>query len=97
VDGAASARCSLVGDQLAASASKHRWAAIVVYGYVRDSVALRHIDIGVKALGCVPRKSIRKGVGERSGHLDIGGVTIRPGMYIYSDPDGIILSDSRLK
>jgi regulator of ribonuclease activity A len=50
IDNGGSLRCAVVGDQLAALASKNGWAGIVVHGCVRDSAALAATEVGVKAL-----------------------------------------------
>ena len=91
VDGGASLHCALVGDVIAGLAATNGWAGIVVNGAVRDSVALRSIDIGIKALGTNPRKSTKTGAGERDVEISMGGVTFVPGEIAYSDDDGIVV------
>jgi regulator of ribonuclease activity A len=49
VDGAGSLRCALVGDNLAALGARNKWAGIVVFGCIRDSIPISEIKIGVKA------------------------------------------------
>ena len=96
VDGEGSLRCALVGDMLAVLGKDNGWQGIVVYGCIRDSAVIADIDIGVKALNTNPRKSVKKGVGERDVRVVFADVTINPGDYIYADEDGIIISDSKL-
>ena len=96
IDGGGSLRCALVGDQLAILAHKNHWEGIVVYGCIRDSVDIGQIDIGVRALTTHPLKSVKKGVGERDLAVSFGGVTFRPGEWIYADRDGVIVSDQPL-
>ncbi len=72
------------------------WAGIIVYGCIRDSAVIANISIGVKALNTNPRKSVKKGVGERDVAVDFADVIISPGDYIYADEDGIIISSERL-
>ena len=57
VDGGGSMRRSMVGGNVAAEAAANGWAAIIVYGAVRDTVELRDTAIAVFALGTVPRKT----------------------------------------
>ena len=94
VDGNASSNCAFLGDQLATLACKNAWSGVVVNGYIRDSEIVATIDIGVKALGTHPRKSLKRGLGERDIPLRFAGVEFRPGDYLYADPDGIVVTGS---
>ena len=96
VDGGGSRRCALVGDQLGALAVKNGWAGIVVYGCIRDSVALGQLPLGVRALATHPLKSVKNGVGERELAVTFDGVTFRPGDWLYADEDGVITSPDAL-
>lgn len=96
VDGGGSLDTALMGDMIAGSAVVQGWAGVVINGCVRDVVALRGLDLGIKALGSNPRKSAKAGVGERDVPVEFGGVTFRPGAFLYSDEDGIVLSSRRL-
>ena len=97
VDGGASIRCALVGDKLAEMGMKNGWAGMVVYGCIRDSAVISKLDIGIKALGTNPRRSVKKGVGERDIPLDFADVTFAPGEWLYADEDGILVSPGELK
>ncbi len=97
VDGGASIRCALVGDKLAEMGMKNGWAGMVVYGCIRDSAVISQLDIGIKALGTNPRRSVKKGVGERDIPLDFADVTFAPGEWLYADEDGILVSPGELK
>lgn len=96
IDGGGSRRCALVGDQLGELGVKNGWAGIVVWGCIRDSLAINQQAIGVRALDTHPRKSIKKGVGERGLAVTFGGVTFTPGEWIYVDADGLIVSRAAL-
>jgi regulator of ribonuclease activity A len=96
VDGGASLRCALVGDLLAELARNNGWAGIVVSGCIRDSQAIAAIDVGVKALGTNPRKSVKKGAGDRDISVSFSGVTFVPGHFLYADPDGVLVSETAL-
>ena len=96
VDGCASRACALIGDQLALLAIKNEWAGIIVNGYIRDSAVISEMPIGIKALGTNPRKSIKRNRGEINIQLTISQITIKPGVWIYSDPDGIIIAKENL-
>ena len=92
VDGGASMRCALVGDKLAQLAMDNGWSGVIVCGCIRDSGVIAGLDLGLKALGTNPRKSVKKNSGERDVTLNFSGVTINPGDYIYADEDGILVS-----
>jgi len=96
VDGDASLRCALVGDMLAELGKDNGWQGIIVYGCIRDSAVIANIDIGVKALDTNPRKSVKKGVGERDIAVMFADVTIKPGDYVYADEDGVVISVEKL-
>jgi regulator of ribonuclease activity A len=91
VDGEGSLHTALVGDVIAELARSNGWAGLVVHGAVRDTSALRGIDLGIKALGTNPRKSSKTGAGERDVTVSFGGVTFVPGDIAHSDDDGIVL------
>ncbi|MEM9518070.1 MAG: ribonuclease E activity regulator RraA [Actinomycetota bacterium] len=91
VDGGGSMRRSMVGGNVAAEAAANGWAGFVVYAAVRDTVELAGTDIGLFALGTVPRKTEKHGVGQRDIPVTFGGVTINPGDHLYADADGIVI------
>jgi regulator of ribonuclease activity A len=93
IDGSASLRCALVGDVIAGLAEKNGWAGLVVWGVVRDSVALSRLALGIKALGTNPWKSSKSGAGQLDIPVSFGGVTFRAGNWLYSDEDGILVSE----
>jgi len=92
VDGAGYLGSALVGDQMVALALQNGWAGIVIFGGLRDSVALYSMALGVKALGTNPKKSGKNGIGETDVPVTFGNATFRPGSWIYSDPDGILVA-----
>jgi regulator of ribonuclease activity A len=96
VDGAASLESALVGDLIAGLALRNGWAGLVIWGAVRDCVALGHLDLGIKALGSNPCKSGKNSVGQIDVPVEFGGATFRPGDWLYSDEDGIVVSDQQL-
>lgn len=96
IDGGGSLRCALVGDQLAILAHKNGWEGVIVYGCIRDSGDIAAIDIGVRALNTHPLKSVKKGAGDRDIDVTFGGVTFKPGEWLYADEDGVLVSPSAL-
>ncbi len=96
VDGGGSLRNALIGDQIAAGAHKNGWAGVIIHGVCRDVDELAKIDLGVLALGCIPRKSVRRDEGQTDIPVVIGGATIRSGDYVYADNNGVIVSPKSL-
>lgn len=93
VDGGASLASALCGDLIAKAAVDNGWSGIVINGAVRDTVTLGTLPIGLKALGSNPRKSSKDGTGEVDVTVTIGGARFKPGAWLFSDQDGIVLAD----
>ena len=96
VEGGGSVRRALVGGNLAAAAAKNGWAGIVVDGAVRDVAELAAAGIGIKALALMPLRSVKRNQGERDLAVEIQGVPVRPGDWLYADEDGIVVSATPL-
>lgn len=96
IDGGGSLHTALIGDLIAASGMKNGWAGAVVHGAIRDTATIDTLDFAIKALGSNPRKSAKEGTGERDVPVSFGGVTFVPGQYLYSDEDGILVSETPL-
>ncbi|WP_289008489.1 ribonuclease E activity regulator RraA, partial [uncultured Thermomonospora sp.] len=92
VDGGGSLASALMGDLIAASAVEQGWSGVVINGAVRDVATLRTLNLGIKALGSNPRKSAKEGAGEVDVPVTFGGVEFRPGHWLYSDEDGIVVA-----
>jgi len=92
VDAGGSLRCAMLGDMIAASAVKNGWHGVLMYGCVRDSVDIAGMSLGVKALATNPRKSEKRGEGQRDIPVSFAGVCFRPGDHVYCDEDGILVS-----
>lgn len=92
VEGGGSRRCALLGDLLGDLAVKNGWRGVVVNGCVRDSVELSRLPLGVLALGTCPKKSEKRGRGEREVVVHLGGTEVRPGEWLYADEDGVLIT-----
>ena len=97
VDGGGSLRCALLGDMIAEKAAKNGWEGMVIFGCVRDVDVLAQTDLGVQALASHPLKTEKRGLGDLNKVVTFGGVTFKPGGFIYADNNGIIVSPSALK
>jgi regulator of ribonuclease activity A len=96
VDGGGSLRCALLGDMIAEAAIKNEWEGVVIYGCIRDSAAVNQMQIGVKALNTNPAKSVKRTAGIVNEVVNFANVSFVPGHYLYSDEDGILVSQSKL-
>ncbi|MBF0658352.1 ribonuclease E activity regulator RraA [Psychrobacter sp. NG25] len=96
VDGGGSMRCALLGDMIAESAIENGWSGVIIYGCVRDVDDVAQMNIGVKALGCIPRKSNRRDEGQTDIEISFGDLILNSGMFVYADNNGIIASDKPL-
>jgi regulator of ribonuclease activity A len=96
VDGGGSRRCALFGGNLGIAAVKNGWAGVIINGCIRDSAELGQLDLGIRALGTMPLRSVKRGEGERDVPVRIAGASFRPGDYVYADDDGVIVAHGPL-
>lgn len=96
VDGGASLRRALVGGNIGAAAARNGWAGVVIDGCVRDVAELRACQVGIRALAAMPLPTERKADGLRDVVVQIQGVWVRPGDWLYADEDGIVVSATPL-
>lgn len=96
VDGGGSLRCALIGDMIAESGMNSGWSGILVHGCCRDVHELQRMNFGVRALASTPRKTVRKGLGEAGIEIEIEGIAIKPGMWLYADETGIVIAPRRV-
>jgi len=92
-DGGAPLRRALVGGNLAAAAARNGWSGIVVNGCVRDVAELNAEAVGIRALALIPMATEKRGGGEKDVAVQVQGVWVRPGEWLYADADGIVVSD----
>lgn len=96
VDAGGSTRCAVLGGNLARSAADNGWAGVVVFGAIRDVDEIAGCALGVRALAVTPRRSIKRGEGQRDLLVAVGSARVRPGDWIYADADGVLVSSRRL-
>jgi len=92
VDGGGSLRRSLVGGNLAMAAERNGWAGVVVHGCVRDCAELAQTEVGIRALALMPLPTEKKNAGERDVPVQIEGIWLRPGDWLYADEDGMVVT-----
>jgi len=96
VDGGASLRRALVGGNIGAAAARNGWAGVVIDGCVRDVAELRACQVGIRALAAMPLPTERKADGQCDVVVQIQGVWVRPGDWLYADEDGMVVSATPL-
>ncbi len=96
IDNGASLKCAMLGDMMAAALIDNGWSGAVINGCIRDSVEIGGMAIGVKALATNPLRSVKEDRGEIDVEVEFLDACFRPGEFLYSDEDGILLSASAL-
>lgn len=96
VDGGGVLQRALVGGKIAAAAAGNGWAGLVVHGAVRDRQELAQTALGIRALALVPMPTSRAGQGQRDVPLQLHGIWVRAGEWLYADADGIVVSSQPL-
>lgn len=96
VDGGGSRRHALLGDMIGANAVNNGWVGFIIYGSVRDVDALAELDLGVQAMGPIPRRPAQRGIGDLNVPVTFGGVQFVPGQFAYADNNGVIVSPTAL-
>ncbi|OIO73688.1 MAG: ribonuclease activity regulator protein RraA [Zetaproteobacteria bacterium CG1_02_53_45] len=96
VDSAASMRCAMMGDVMASLGARNGGEGVVINGCIRDSADVGKVDIGVKALGTIPRKTVKRDQGITGIPLRFADVVFYPGNYLYADEDGIVISKTAI-
>ena len=97
VDGQASFKVALLGDLIADAAVKNNWSGVIINGCVRDVEILKNIDLGILAIGAVPRKSEKLERGSLGEDIRIGDIRISDGNWVYADKNGVIISEKELE
>jgi len=92
VDGGASLRRALLGGNLAAAAARNGWSGVVIDGCVRDVAELAACDVGIRALAALPLPTDKRNEGQRDVAVQVQGVWVRPGDWLYADADGMVVT-----
>lgn len=92
IDGRGSRRRALCGGNIAAQAQAQGWEGVIINGCIRDQHEFIDLDFGVKALGTTPQRPRHDGIARPNVAVTFGGVTFRPGGYVYADVDGVIVA-----
>jgi len=76
-------------------AAKRGLAGVIVDGAVRDSAALRQMDLSIYAAGITPKGPYKDGPGEINVPVCCGGLVVNPGDILVGDGDGIVVISPR--
>ena len=68
----------------------------MIDGCVRDVVELAALDVGIRALASMPLPTEKKNQGSKDLAVQIQGVWVHPGDWLYADADGMVVSATRL-
>ena len=96
VDGGASLRHALLGGNLGAAAARNGWAGVVIDGCVRDTAELAGHAVGIRALAAMPLPTEKRNQGQSEVAVQVQGVWIRPGDWLYADEDGMVVASKPL-
>lgn len=94
VDGGGSLRRSMLGDMLAGKAVANGWAGVLVNGCVRDAAELAASAVGIRALALMPLPTEKRNEGQRDVAVQVQGVWVRVGDWLYADEDGVVVMPS---
>jgi regulator of ribonuclease activity A len=96
VDGGASLRRALLGGNLGAAAARNGWAGVLIDGCVRDTAELATHAVGIRALAATPLPTEKRNQGQADVPVQVQGVWVRPGDWLYADEDGVVISGKPL-
>ncbi|MDU8909771.1 ribonuclease E activity regulator RraA [Aestuariicoccus sp. MJ-SS9] len=91
VDAGGSVRNAVMGDMIACGLNDNGWAGVVIWGAVRDVGELAALDLGVLALGHIPRPGKRRGDGQIGIDIRLGEARVSPGAFLVADEEGCIV------
>lgn len=93
-----SMRSGIWGELLSTASRNTGCAGVIVDGAVRDVAAMRQMKFPVFACGVSPYDSLnRQRVVSRDEPVEVGGVTIRSGDFVFADEDGVVIVPQELE
>ena len=90
-DGGGDARFGYWGEILTTAALHRRVGGAVVFGGVRDSVAVAEAGFPIVCFGPNPRQAAKKVPGALNVPIEVGSCTVRPGDLVVADDDGALV------
>jgi len=65
---------------------------VLIDGCVRDVAELAACAVGIRALAPMPLPTEKRREGQRDVPVQVQGVWVRPGYWLYADEDGVVVS-----
>lgn len=97
VDGNGSSKVALLGDMIAKQAIENSWEGVIINGCVRDVEILKTLSLGIFAIGSCPVRSNKENRGALGHPIEIGGVLVNEGSWIFADESGVLVSKTKLE
>lgn len=69
---------------------------MLIDGCVRDVAELAACELGIRALAAVPLATVKRNEGQCDVPVQVQGVWLRPGDWLYADGDGILVAAGAL-
>ena len=69
---------------------------MVIDGCVRDTAELAMQAVGIRALAAIPMPTEKRNQGQADVAVQVQGVWVRPGDWLYADEDGIVVASRPL-
>ncbi len=91
VDAGGSVRNAVMGDMIAGGFAENGWAGVIIWGAIRDVAQMAELDLGVLALGHIPRPGKRRDDGAAGVDIRLGEARVSPGDFLVSDIDGTVI------
>ena len=97
VDGNGSYKVALLGDMIAKQAIENSWEGVIINGCVRDVEILKTLSLGIFAIGSCPVRSNKENRGTLGQPIEIGGISVKEGSWIFADESGVLVSKVKLE
>ncbi|MGR3661200.1 MAG: ribonuclease E activity regulator RraA [Paracoccaceae bacterium] len=91
IDAGGSVRNAVMGDMIAGAFEANGWAGVIIWGAIRDVAQMAELDLGVLALGHIPRPGKRRDDGAVGIDIGLGEARVSPGDFLVSDIDGTVI------
>jgi regulator of ribonuclease activity A len=69
---------------------------VVIDGCVRDTAELATHAVGIRALAAMPLPTEKRNQGPAHVAVQVQGVWVRPGDWLYADEDGMVVASKAL-
>lgn len=93
IDGQGDTTRSLCGEIMASYAVSRGIVGFVVDGSIRDSAAMKDLNLAVYAKGVSPMGPYKNGPGEINVTVSCAGAIVKPGFIVVGDEDGVVFID----